>query len=332
MKMIDSHAHFAADTPQFYELMAKTGLRIINNCYDGNAHGMEGENSAKQKVRYKTITAARPDLFQWVTTFESAGFEDADFVEKTIAILEQDFADGALGVKMWKNVGMMLKRKNGEMLFLDEPLFDPIFEYITKCDKTLMIHTGEPWQHFQPLQKGTIHAQYMLTNKLDFINDPDIAEHDRYLQVFDNIMDKHPNMRVIGVHLGCMEHSLERMSQTLDKYPNFAMDTAGPSRSAGLAILDNDDVTAFLTKYQDRIMYGTDFLNELLLSQYSPEEQAEFIAMFDRYYNQVPSYYESTDLVMVKFVCTPGLGLPQDVLDKIFTTNVAKWYPGAFDN
>jgi len=332
MKIIDAHAHFAGDTPEVIDLMKKMDLKIINNAYDGSAHGFPGENARKQRARYAKLSADHPDYFAWVTTFEAAGFQQPDFVEKTIAQLDEDFANGALGVKIWKNIGMDLRKPDGELLMPDDPLFDPIFEHITKRGKTLMVHTGEPWEQFQPIRKGSVHSLYMLRHNVNYYNDPNIAPYERYIQVLDNIMDKHPDMRLVGVHLGSMEHSLEMMSQRLDKYPNFAMDTAGPARTAVLATMDNDDVAAFLTKYADRIMYGTDLLNDQMLSAYSPQEQAQFLAKFDNYYVQVPKYYTTRELVQIKTVPSFGLGLADDVVEKIFATNVFKWFPDLPDS
>lgn len=328
MKIIDSHAHFAGDTPECIELMRRLDLRILNNCYDGSAHGTPDENGRKQADRYAKLTTEHPDMYAWVTTFEAAPFEEPDFVETTIAQLDADFARGAIGCKIWKNIGLELRRANGELLMVDEPLFDPIFEHLAGNDKTLLIHTGEPWEQWQPLRKGSVHSRYRLTNNLHFDEREDIHPHERYIQVLDNICRKHPKLRLVGAHLGSMEYSLKEMAKRLDKYPNFAVDTAGPARTADLALNDNDDVRNFLVKYQDRIMFGTDLLNDKMLSQYCPEEQADQLEQLKMRYADAPRYYTTTDIVIIKIITTPGLGLPDDVTDKLFVTNVRKWYPG----
>ena len=46
------------------------------------------------------------------------------------------------------------------------------------------------------------------------------------------------------------------MEQDLDKYPNFAIDTA--ARMRYLMLMPPNEVRAFLIKYQDRVLYGAD--------------------------------------------------------------------------
>ena len=70
------------------------------------------------------------------------------------------------------------------------------------------------------------------------------------------MLANNPKLRMVGVHLGSMERSLENIASHLDKYPNFAIDTA--ARMEYLMLMPPEKVSAFLIKYQDRVLYGTD--------------------------------------------------------------------------
>ena len=61
---------------------------------------------------------------------------------------------------------------------------------------------------------------------------------------------------MVGVHLGSMERDLDNIASHLDKYPNFAIDTA--ARMEYVMLMPPEKVGPFLIKYQDRVLYGTD--------------------------------------------------------------------------
>ena len=85
---------------------------------------------------------------------------------------------------------------------------------------------------------------------------PGTPEKQTILQARDHLLAMNPDLRVVGAHLGSMENDLDDLSTRLDRYPNFAVDTAARVRT--LAIQPRDKVRAFILKYQDRILYGTD--------------------------------------------------------------------------
>ena len=62
---------------------------------------------------------------------------------------------------------------------------------------------------------------------------------------------------MIGCHLGSNEENLPELAKRLDAHPNFAVDLA--ARVRYLVAGDHAAASDFLTKYQDRIVYGSDF-------------------------------------------------------------------------
>ena len=73
------------------------------------------------------------------------------------------------------------------------------------------------------------------------------------------MLEANPNLRVVGAHLGSMEADFHQLAQHLDKYPNFAVDLA--ARMPYVEMQPRAEMIAFITKYQDRLIYATD--NEL---------------------------------------------------------------------
>ena len=57
--------------------------------------------------------------------------------------LESTFNDGAIAVKIWKNIGMDFRDKEGELVMIDNPKFDLIFNHIKEKGIVLIGHQGE---------------------------------------------------------------------------------------------------------------------------------------------------------------------------------------------
>ena len=85
---------------------------------------------------------------------------------------------------------------------------------------------------------------------------PHPASKHQILRARDRILEMNPNLRVVGAHLGSMEGNFHEIAQHLDRYPNFAVDLA--ARMPYLMLQPRAGMIAFILKYQDRLIYGTD--------------------------------------------------------------------------
>jgi hypothetical protein len=64
-----------------------------------------------------------------VTTFETVKINETRMdVTSQLSIFDKSILDsGALGIKVWKNIGMSIKNKRGQRFYYDRwhPVFDP---------------------------------------------------------------------------------------------------------------------------------------------------------------------------------------------------------------
>src|SRR5207245_2188155 len=86
----------------------------------------------------------------WCTTFSPYDFESPHFSEKAIRQLNEDFAHGAVAVKIYKTIGMEIKTKSGKYLMPDDPAFAPIYKDIAAHHRTIVAHLAEPDSCWQP--------------------------------------------------------------------------------------------------------------------------------------------------------------------------------------
>ena len=149
---------------------------------------------------------------------------------------------------------------------------------------------------------------------------PGVPTKKQILDARDHLLAENPKLRVVGAHLGSMEDDLDGLGERLDRYPNFAVDTA--ARVVHLVVMPGDKVRAFLLKYQDRIVYGTD----LEFSKDGNPQDA--IQEWEEQYARDWRYFSTRDTFTYHGHKTQGLGLPPNVLRKLYHANAVRWFPG----
>ncbi len=320
---IDAHVHIYTRDNTFPEF-AKTKnfrlLSIVTRADDTKKIRDRFDMAVYQKKKYPKTVAV-------ITTFSMENFESPDWQQKVLDQLKADFDAGAIAVKIWKDIGMVFRDSIGNFIMIDDPRFDPILDFIELQDKTLLAHLGEPRNCWLPLDSMTVLSDrgYFKENpQYHMYLHPEYPSYDAQIAARDRMLAKHPNLRVVGAHLGSLEWNVDELAKRLDKYPNFAVDMA--ARICHFQVQNSDKVRDFIIKYQDRLLYGTDFgisdkANIDARKQWLEEEWRNDWKYF------------STDSVMTAPAVPDsftGLKLDEKVLRKIYFENAVKWYPGAF--
>lgn len=321
--MIDAHIHYGDDSPEFLALLAEFDLKLLNISF---VHGPD-DPWRNQAECYRSLARAHPTRFAWCTSIDLPRFDDPTYTASAIRGLEEDFAAGAVACKVWKNIGMEERRPDGSYLTIDDPIFDPIFDAVAAAGRTLLLHIAEPLACWQPLDPSGPHYSYYSQNpQWHMYNRPEVPSHAALIAARDRVMEKHPALRVVGAHLGSLEHDVDEVAARLDRYPNFAVDIS--ARLGNLARQPADKVRAFFDRYQDRILFGTDVVMRTAPAALPPEERAAALAPLAETYRTHFAYLEGTTEVTVRGYTTTGLGLSPSVLDKLYTANAQAWYPG----
>jgi predicted TIM-barrel fold metal-dependent hydrolase len=184
-----------------------------------------------------------------------------------------------------------------------------------------MAHQAEPDVAWGPPDPADPSWSYYQENPQWYLGDKQgFPSKITILAARDHVLESNPKLRVVGVHLGSMEKSLETIAKDLDKYHNFAIDTA--ARMDYLMLMPPDKVRAFLTKYQDRVLYGTDL--DLLADAKVPETLKDWESTYARDWK-----FLATDQALeFNGRQIRGLNLPPAIVKKIFHDNAKRWIPG----
>lgn len=317
VEKVDAHIHVHGKADR---LMAQAGadrfsLLTINVDYpDFPALSQQLEDAASLVVRY-------PRRVAFAGTFSVAGFGTPGWSRRALEQVDAAAARGAVAIKVWKNIGMVLENPDGSFVMLDDPRFEPIWRRIEHDHLVLIAHQAEPLNCWLPLEQMTVrgdreyfqeHPQYYMYRH------PEMPSHDSILAARDRMLAAHPGLMLDAAHLGSLEWDVDRVAAFLDRFPGARADLA--ARLVHLeyqASKNRAKVRRFLIKYQDRILYGSD-------DAYGPDDGDP---------NAVKAVHEGW-LDDWKFLATAarmhsedfeapfkGLELPRAVVDKICRRN-----------
>jgi hypothetical protein len=320
---IDSHVHFNTVDTAFTKQSEEDKFWLLDIVND-RPFGPTMESL--QEIALNQVKAW-PDRIAFAATIPVNDWHNDTWEQETLVYLKNIISKGAVAVKVWKNIGMDLKDMNGKYVMIDNPRFDSLFDYLAKTNITIIGHNGEPKDCWLPLEKMTVKGNrnyYSQHPEYHMYLHPECPSYEDQIQARDNMLEKHPDLKFIGAHLGSMEWSLDELGMRLDRFPNMAVDL---SRMANLQIhaLNNWQKTRdFFIKYQDRLIYGTD-------RTVSPSaNQDEIKKSIHEARLQHWKFFATGDLINEHEGEGElhGLKLPKEVIDKIYRTNAEKWLPG----
>jgi len=329
MKKFDGHFHVRGDVPYLRDILDEMNMKVITIC----TRGTNIERMNWQINMAKDCSKKYPRYYAWITTFDVTRRNEPGWIADVKERLRDSFNNGALGVKVWKEIGMEIKNPSGKYIQIDDPMFDPIYVYMIQQGKPLIAHIGEPIQAWMPLPIGPNGkpTSYWATNpEWHFYNKPDKPSYVEIMAARDRLLAKHQRLKVIGCHLGSLEFDVDEIAKRLDQYPNFAVGI--DSRTRYLMAQARDKVRKFFIKYQDRILYGTDRSAGAFDRSGQPattrDMESSRRSILER--NKINfRYYATDDEIQQGYYKVKGLALPKEVLQKVFYDNVVRWLPGA---
>jgi predicted TIM-barrel fold metal-dependent hydrolase len=318
---IDTHTHVFVTDPAFVAMLKRLNLHLVDICVYSDIDGPLTADLPREIRLAQEFIKASDGHASLCTSFNAFPFQKPGFAQAAIRQINRDFIEGAIAVKIWKNMGMEIKDAQGRYILPDNPAYEPIYKDIAAHNKTLIAHLAEPDSAWIPLDPSWPDYQYRKDHpEWGMYGKPGAPTKAEILSARDHLVEENPNLRVVGAHLGSMESDFEGLSRTLDRYPNFAVDTA--ARMPYLIMLPRDRAIAFVSKYQDRLIYGTDH-------HFRPGAKAlETVQEWENSYADDWRFFATNDWVEYRGKRYQGLNLPRPVLEKLYHSNAVHWFPG----
>ena len=232
--------------------------------------------------------------------------------EKEIAGLEQAVKDGAIGLKIFKNLGLSAKKADGSRLKVDDPDLDPIWQTAARLNIPVIIHVADPAQFFEPIDyKNERWLELALFPNRQYPREQ-FPSFEDLMGERDRMFARNPKTRFINAHFGWHGNDFGRAAKHLDTLPNVVLEVGAVLYEFGRQPRASRE---FFTKYQDRVLFGKD--------AYEPSEYPYYWRVFetnDEYFDYYRGYHAFWKL--------NGMGLPDAVLRKLYYQNALRMTPG----
>jgi predicted TIM-barrel fold metal-dependent hydrolase len=311
------------------------GVVNLSGMYPGPRHMLDTQLEAARKTGGRMVVFANVD-FRLVLQVREYG-------KAMAAQLAEAKKLGAVGLKIPKGLGLGYARPDGQdLLPVDDPGLDPLFEKAGELGMPVAIHTGDPKAFWKPADKANERWDELKAH-------PEWSFHgeaakgipwpswEALYKAFERRVARHPHTNFIGVHFGNDPEDPDMVARMLDKYPNLYIDTA--ARVPEIGRHDPEKMRRFFIKYQDRILFGTDTgvgesQEEMMYGSNgaNPPTEADekrFFTATWRYFETRDKHFESPTPIQGRWTID-GVGLPEAVLRKIYFENAArllKWKP-----
>lgn len=321
---IDSHIHIGSDDGVFEDQAAADNFVLITLNVDHSDSA-----NIRSQFNYAVASAGKHKgkvFFAPTFLFDTAGWGTDAWSEKIITQLDKDIAQGAIGVKIWKNIGMTVRDRSGKFIMVDDPGLEKVINFIKSKNLPIAGHLGEPRNCWLPLDQMTVtsDSSYFSRNpQYHMFQHPEYPSYEDQINARDNLLKKNPDLQFIACHLASLEWNVDSLAARFDRFPNMVADIS--ARTCHLqfqSAKDRDRVRNFIIKYQDRLLYGTDV-------GYSDSKNPDgFKKNQHETWMSDWKYFTSDDEMSVRqFRGTfKGLKLPKEVVDKLYYTNAVKWY------
>jgi predicted TIM-barrel fold metal-dependent hydrolase len=323
---IDVHVHINSAAAALVDQARADGFRLLTI----NVDYPDFPPLAQQREMARAQVRAHPELVAFAAAFSMSGWDDAGWQARVRGEVDAAFAEGAVAIKVWKNIGMEFRDRSGKLVMIDDPRFDAVFEQVRQRGRVLIGHQGEPHNCWLPLEQMTVsndreyfreHPQYHM-----YLH-PELPSYEAQMAARDRMLDRHPQLHFMGAHLASLEWSFAELAKFLDRYPLAVVDLAARMGQVQYqSMRDRTAARAFFIRYQDRLLYGTDLTQDAATDSGALRREAHDRWLSDwRYFNT-----EESQSVAELEAPVQGLGLPRDVIDKLYYRNAERWFGKAW--
>ena len=304
---IDIHNHqFDMPVKDLSDLVSE--MDSLNMAFMVNLSGFRGQYL---KMCLDNIKKNAPERLGVFVNLNWENIDSDTFLENNIKILRDAKKDGAIGLKVYKSLGLTDKDSNGNRIAVNDPRIDPIWEECGKLGFPVLIHSADPASFWKAKDKNNERWLELKQKPNRYRNPALFPSFESIISEQHNVFEKHPKTTFINAHLGWMGNDLDRLSSHLDKYPNVVTEIG-----AVLAELGRQPKRArkFFIDHQDKILFGKDAYNQQEYYTYFRVLETE-----DEYFD----YYRKRHAFWKMY----GLGLPDSILKKVYYKNALRILP-----
>lgn len=318
--VFDFHTHFGTmllgdgyaqkyETGQAVSTLKQAGISGVVNLDGG---------FGEQTDRMLEKIGAHGDFIHTFGTVDLTQFERPDFDAIVYRTLRDGKRKGLRGIKIWKILGLSIRGGDGAYLRPDDKRLSPVWQYAAEEQLPVLIHLADPKAFFLPIDGRNERLEELEANPEWSFCDEKYYSFDALQEMQDRLIAENPKTTFVVAHVGSYAENLNEVSRRLSLYPNMYVDIA-----ERIAELGRQPYTAkaFLEKYADRVLFGTD---SAPLKLYNYPSYYRFLETMDEYFEYEPLVQPPRQGRWRIY----GVGLSDETLRKIYMENAHKLLGG----
>ncbi|MAD79884.1 MAG: amidohydrolase [Planctomycetaceae bacterium] len=239
-----------------------------------------------------------------------------DFAHRTAIALGEAKKKGASGLKLFKQFGLGYRNPDGSLMQIDDPRWDPIWRKCGELGLPIIIHTADPIAFFRTIDETNERWEELHRHPEWSFPADKFPSREALLEARNRVIARHPQTTFIGAHMANSAEDLATVADWLNKYPNLFIEFA-----SRIGELGRQPYTTrrFILDHADRVLFGTDGpWPETRIALYW-----RFLETYDEYFPYSEKEFPPQGLWNIY-----GLGLPDNVLTKVYHGNAIRILPG----
>ena len=314
-KVFDAHIHHTFDIPMekaveiFKKEFAETGVE--GGIFLSVPHHEKGgviDYECLQNVKMLYLKREfSPNFYAYAALVHPMEYLDKKSIKKEfLRQVKEYFSVGYDGIKMLEGYPSLLKVRG---IPLDDEIYDDFYAFMQENGYPITIHIANPavsWD-ITKASKELIQAGRVYDSSYP-------SKEEITAQIF-RVMKKYPKLRLTLAHFGFLIGEKENAERFLGDYENTCLDITPGGEQYFRMLQDWDIWLAFIEKYQDKLLYGTDFY------AFPNDDEAVWRTCFTRRPNFVRQFIETDDQHLYIDKPFQGVKLEEKLRSKIYRDN-----------
>lgn len=304
---IDVHNHQRNMSEQDLSLliteMDKMNMRLMIN--------LSGQGGKRLEDAVSRVRKEYPGRFALFTNINFNELGRKDWLETTLKQLEDDVRNGAVGLKVYKNLGFSARDIDGKRIAVDDPRLKPVWDKCGELRIPVLIHTADPASFWDEPNADNERWLELITHPGRKRGPDNPVPFEALISEQHRMFRASPGTTFIAAHFGWFPNDLDRLGNILDEMPHVMIEFGAVIAELGR---QPRQARAFFDQYQDRILFGKD--------SWVPAEYETYFRVLettDEYFPYHKKYHA--------FWRMYGLGLSDTILKKVYYKNALRIIP-----
>jgi hypothetical protein len=307
--LLGGRAWMAPDVLRLRDQMDELGIASMVN--------LDGRWGDELEANLDRYDRAHPGRFATFCHVEwDALAVDGGAPTRWIAQLERSALAGACGIKVWKDLGLVVRDAAGRLVLPDDPRLSDVWAAAGQLGLPVLIHVADPPAFFAPPDRHNERLEEMLLHPDWIWHGRPVPSHARLLEALESVVSDHRGTRFIAAHVANSPDDLRAVSRMLDEHPNLAVDLA--AREGEMARQPRAS-RRFLERHAERVLWGTDVF------PLDPDRVRTWYRILETEDEYFP--YSGDEVPPQGRWAAYGLGLPAELLARLYADNARSWIP-----